>query len=35
MIAVGIFIAANTLMTTIIGILLTNGAFGTVTFGAP
>ena len=33
--AVGIFLAANTLLATIFGILLTNGAFGTVTFGAP
>ena len=35
LIAVGIFLAANTLLATIFGILLTNGAFGTVTFGAP
>ena len=35
MLAVGILIAANTLMASIFGILLTNGAFGTVTFGAP
>ncbi|MYF71174.1 MAG: hypothetical protein F4181_14980 [Proteobacteria bacterium] len=33
--AVGIFLAANTLLATIFSILLTNGAFGTVTFGAP
>jgi len=32
---VGIFLASNALMATIFGILLTNGAFGTVTFGAP
>ena len=35
LIAVGIFLAANTLLATIFGILLTNGAFGTVTFGPP
>ncbi|MDE0003528.1 MAG: hypothetical protein OXQ29_12625 [Rhodospirillaceae bacterium] len=35
LIAVGIFLAANTLLATIFGILLTNGAFGTVTFGTP
>lgn len=39
LIAVGIVIGANTLIATIItaifGILLTNGAFGIVTFGAP
>lgn len=35
LIVVGIFLASNALMATIFGILLTNGAFGTVTFGAP
>ena len=35
LIAVGIFLAANSLLATIFGILLTNGAFGTVTFGTP
>ena len=35
LIAVGILIATIALTATIFGILLTNGAFGTVTFGAP
>ena len=35
LIVVGIFLASNALIATIFGILLTNGAFGTVTFGAP
>ena len=35
LIAVGILIATIALTATIFGILLTNGAFGTVTIGAP
>lgn len=35
LIAVGIIIAAIALMATIFGVLLTNGAFGIVTFGTP
>ena len=35
LIAVGIIFAAIALMATIFGVLLTNGAFGIVTFGTP
>ena len=35
LIVVGILIAAMALMATVFGVLLSNGAFGTVTFGAP